>query len=227
MTVSCALLLYARPAVFAQTHLGSIRGAVLDPSGAPVGNAAYRLVSEETNVTRSGSSGPNGSYGVAQLEPGSYRLEVEVPGYKLSITQATLAVDQRLRLDVRLQLGTVSEQVVVSEDDNRYGRPSAASGWNDGPLAGRIMEISSKKVPRSCDSNSDSCLRGPVSLCARRGPNPSCVNPGHDRGPVGRPRRLLATNALDDAVFIATPALAGGEIILRSQDSLYSIGRVE
>ena len=128
MTVSCALLLCARPAVFAQTHLGSIRGAVLDPSGAPVGNAAYRLVSDETNITRSGSSGPSGSYGVAQLEPGSYRLEVEVQGYKLSITQATLAVDQRLRLDVRLQLGTVSEQVVVTAPEPALDRVSVGLG---------------------------------------------------------------------------------------------------
>ena len=41
---------------------------------------------------------------------------------------------------------------------------------------------------------------------------------------MGPDFELLATNTLDDAAFIATPALAGGEIILRSRDSLYSIG---
>jgi outer membrane protein assembly factor BamB len=44
---------------------------------------------------------------------------------------------------------------------------------------------------------------------------------------MGPDFELLATNTLDDAVFIATPALAGGEIILRSRDSLYSIGGVD
>jgi hypothetical protein len=44
---------------------------------------------------------------------------------------------------------------------------------------------------------------------------------------MGPDFELLATNTLDDAAFIATPALAGGEIILRSRDSLYSIGGVE
>jgi len=106
--------LYANAGPLAQTHLGTIRGSVLDPSGAPVGGATYRLVSEDTTVRRTGSSGSDGSYVVAQLEPGSYRLEVEVPGYKLSVSEATLAVDQRLRLDVRLELGTLSEQVVVT-----------------------------------------------------------------------------------------------------------------
>ena len=44
---------------------------------------------------------------------------------------------------------------------------------------------------------------------------------------MGPDFELLATNTLDDAAFIATPALAGGEIILRSRDSLYSIGGVD
>ena len=38
---------------------------------------------------------------------------------------------------------------------------------------------------------------------------------------------LLATNTLEDTVFVATPAIVGGEIILRSQDGLYSIGGAE
>ena len=106
--------LCASAGVLAQTHLGTIRGSVLDPSGAAVGGATYRLISEDTTIRRTGSSGSDGSYVVAQLEPGAYRLEVEVPGYKLSVSEATLAVDQRLRLDVRLELGTLSEQVVVT-----------------------------------------------------------------------------------------------------------------
>ena len=112
----------------AQTHLGTIRGSVLDPSGAAVSRAAYRLVSEDTTVIRTGSSGSDGQYIVAQLEPGSYRLEVEVPGYKISVSQATLAVDQRLRLDVRLELGTLSEQVVVTAPEPALDRVSTGLG---------------------------------------------------------------------------------------------------
>ena len=112
----------------AQTHLGTIRGSVTDPSGAAVSGAAYRLVSEHTQVVRAGSSGADGGYSVVQLEPGSYRLEVEVPGYKMSVSRATLAVDQRLRLDVRLDLGTLSEQVVVTAPELGLDRISAGLG---------------------------------------------------------------------------------------------------
>ena len=114
LVVFCGVWLCAGTGALVQTHLGAIRGSVLDPSGAAVSGANYRLVSEDTTVRRTGSSGSDGSYVVTQLEPGSYRLEVEVPGYRLSVSEATLAVDQRLRLDVRLELGTLSEQVVVT-----------------------------------------------------------------------------------------------------------------
>ena len=41
---------------------------------------------------------------------------------------------------------------------------------------------------------------------------------------MGREFEVLATNRLDDAMFIATPAVVDGDIFLRSHDSLYSIG---
>ena len=127
VTAFCVVWL-CQGAGLAQTHLGMIRGLVLDPSGAAISRAAYRLVSEETAVTRRGVTGSAGRYVVAQLEPGAYRFEVEVPGYKLSVSQATLAVDQRLRLDVRLELGPLSEEVVVTAPELALDRISTGLG---------------------------------------------------------------------------------------------------
>ena len=41
---------------------------------------------------------------------------------------------------------------------------------------------------------------------------------------MGREFEVLATNRLDNAMFIATPAVVDSDIFLRSQDSLYCIG---
>ena len=100
--------------VMTQTHLGSIRGSILDPTGASIANATYHLVSQETGTSRSGASTRDGIYEITQLQPGSYHLEVKIAGYKLSVIRVTLAVNQRLRLDVQLELGTLSEQVIVT-----------------------------------------------------------------------------------------------------------------
>ena len=40
---------------------------------------------------------------------------------------------------------------------------------------------------------------------------------------MGRTFEVLATNTLHDQVFIATPAIAGGEIYLRGEKTLFCI----
>ena len=108
----CAVVSLAVPAA-GQTHLASIRGTIVDPSGALIEDAPYRLVSEATNRERVGMTDVHGSFSVAELEPGPYRLEVELTGYKRSVSQATLSVNQELRLRIALELGAVSEEVTV------------------------------------------------------------------------------------------------------------------
>ena len=44
---------------------------------------------------------------------------------------------------------------------------------------------------------------------------------------MGHGFEVLATNTLTDSIFIATPAIVGGEIFLRSQDSLYRISSAQ
>ena len=42
---------------------------------------------------------------------------------------------------------------------------------------------------------------------------------------MGEKFEVLATNTMPDQMFIATPAIYGGEIFLRSQNRLYCIGQ--
>jgi hypothetical protein len=42
---------------------------------------------------------------------------------------------------------------------------------------------------------------------------------------LGTTFELVGTNKLSDQVFIATPAVAGGDIFLRSKSTLFRIGR--
>ena len=128
LAMVCLFAAVGSTAVFAQTHLGSIRGMVIDPTGAAVPEAPFRLIHEATNVSRSGTSAPDGTFSVSQLQPGPYRLEVEVPNYKTAVHRATLAVDQRLRVDVQLELGAITEQVVVVAPDPALDRVSAGLG---------------------------------------------------------------------------------------------------
>ena len=73
-------LLFTLRAV-AQTT-GVLRGTVKDPSGAVVPGAGVAAALEDTNVSRSAVSDPNGSYEFPALAVGRYQLQVEAPGFK-------------------------------------------------------------------------------------------------------------------------------------------------
>ena len=109
----------------AQTHLAAIRGSVTDPSGAAVAGAALSVTHEETNVTRTATSAGSGSFSVTQLPPGEYRIEVTHSGYKTYVSRATLQVDQHLRVDVPLEIGAITERVVVTAPDTWLDLESA------------------------------------------------------------------------------------------------------
>jgi len=79
--VLAALLLASGVVLEAQTHRGAIRGRVEDASGAGVRGAEVRAVNEATNETRTTATGDTGAFAIAELEPGSWRIEIAAPGH--------------------------------------------------------------------------------------------------------------------------------------------------
>ncbi len=96
------------PATFAQTHRASVRGTVVDPNKAVIPGATVRLINEATNETRIATSGAGGEYAVSSLAPGTYRVEIEASGFETIRRNINLQVNQELRLDVGLVVGSLS-----------------------------------------------------------------------------------------------------------------------
>ena len=70
VVLSCLLSV----AMWAQTDLSTIRGAVSDQSGAAVPSAKITLTNVETNVARNAVTTSDGVYEIPYLTPGTYRL---------------------------------------------------------------------------------------------------------------------------------------------------------
>jgi hypothetical protein len=102
------LALLCAPAAFAQTHRASIRGTVVDPNKAVIPGATVKLINEATNETRIVTSGAEGEYAVSSLAPGTYRVEVEARGFETIRQNISLQVNQELRLDAGLVVGSLS-----------------------------------------------------------------------------------------------------------------------
>jgi hypothetical protein len=122
----CLSLLAAVLPVGAQEHRASIRGVVTDPAGAGVPNVEVRATREETSDTRHGRTDHRGRFSLSELPPGTYRLDVQHPGYGPFVARAELAMNQEFRLDVPLQLGTLLQAVDVTAPFSPVDRDTPA-----------------------------------------------------------------------------------------------------
>lgn len=99
--------------ILAQT--GQITGRVTDPSGAVVPEAKVTIVQTSTGIRHELETNSDGYYTVPQLPPGAYSVGIEANGFKaIQRNDLNLQVDQALKLDFVLQLGSASEKVVVT-----------------------------------------------------------------------------------------------------------------
>ena len=76
-------VMLACPAVtLAQSTFGSIVGTVHDPSGAVVAKCAVTIINTGTDSRRAILTDANGEYSAPNLEPGTYKITMEAPGFQ-------------------------------------------------------------------------------------------------------------------------------------------------
>ncbi|HWB99158.1 MAG TPA: TonB-dependent receptor [Bryobacteraceae bacterium] len=131
----------------AQTTTGSIVGKVTDASGAAVPNASVTITNVDTGITNKITTNSNGDYAVTPLPVGHYTVTIEAQGFKRSVnTGITLNVQDRIGVNVTLELGQVSETVEVTgaapalQTDTSYlGQVVDSQKIVDLPLNGRFF----------------------------------------------------------------------------------------
>ena len=114
--VASLVVLFVMPrSVTAQT--ASLRGAVVDPSGASIPGASVTATLIARNAAFETETTADGQYLLPTLPIGVYALRVETAGFKVySQSGIELTVDSRRLVNVRLELGQVSEEVTVTGD---------------------------------------------------------------------------------------------------------------
>jgi hypothetical protein len=111
------LALTASAPAFAQSDRGSITGTVTDPTGAVVPNAKVTATSLDTGEVREVTSGDEGSYTLAQLAAGRWRISVEAQGFKsVTVEDYKVAVQVTHSLDFKLEIGAVADVVTITSE---------------------------------------------------------------------------------------------------------------
>ena len=109
---ACIFLALSATSAFAQE--ATIVGTVTDPTGAAVPNAAIVITSNETGITRNLPTNGDGQYVAPDLHIGRYTVRVTASGFKAAEEHGiTLNVNDRTRVDFKLQVGSQQEQVTV------------------------------------------------------------------------------------------------------------------
>src|SRR5207244_7690293 len=99
----------------AQTLKGTILGTVSDTSGAVIPSVQVILTETGTNARRTLVTNDSGLYVAANLDPGSYRVEVEHTGFRRTVhDNIELAPNNTVRVDMQLTPGAVSETIDVT-----------------------------------------------------------------------------------------------------------------
>ena len=94
---------------------GSVTGTVSDPSGAAIASISVDVKNTETGVVFHGGTSATGNY-VIPVPAGNYEVTVTATGFKKYVRpNVPVATASDTRLDVKLEVGAVSDTITVNE----------------------------------------------------------------------------------------------------------------
>jgi hypothetical protein len=115
--------------VWAQSTQGGVHGAVSDASGAAVPSAKVTLTNEGTNEARTAVTNSAGFYDFSNVVPATYSVIAESPSFKKFERKNVLVGTQEyVTVDIRLEVGNVTESVLVTEQMPLVESSNASQG---------------------------------------------------------------------------------------------------
>jgi hypothetical protein len=139
----------------AQAGRAEMAGTVFDQAKAVLPGATVTATNEATGVTRETVTGPDGRFVMPTMEPGTYRLRVDLPGFQNQTRSGlVLQVGQELTIDLTLQLASVAETVtvtgaapIVEVTTSRLGTNLTTQDIDSLPTSGRSQLMLMTLVP--------------------------------------------------------------------------------
>jgi hypothetical protein len=220
------VLILLASTTFAQQLTGTLSATVTDSAGAVVPNAKVTMKSETSGDIRTTVSNGSGYFTVTAVQPGTYSVSIEAPGFKTwQQTGIVFALgDSKTLPSVKLEVGQVSETVeikagadVVIPDNAEVSNTLNTGLVEDIPIIGRDAGELLKIMPGMALNNG--------------GTQGSSFNPttvGSNNGPVGaysangtQPNGAMAY--MLDGANLVDPGNAGTQIANINQDMVSEV----
>lgn len=101
-------------AIWAQAVGGTLSGRITSADGSAVPNAAITVTNIQTNASEKALTGPDGAFLIGALPPGTYRVDVEMAGYKRASQQnIELVATGSSTVNITLEAGSLNETVEI------------------------------------------------------------------------------------------------------------------
>jgi hypothetical protein len=130
--VVCHLTLVTVCTLAQSQTTGRIAGTIKDANGAAIVGAEVAVKSLATTEERTVTTDADGNYAVTSLSSGTYRVSVTANGFKKGIESVRVVITETVRVDVHLEVGTISEQAIITSSE-----PLIQA---DGPQLGRVVD---------------------------------------------------------------------------------------
>ena len=158
----CGLFFLATSAFCSIT--GSVVGTVTDSTGGVIPGATVVALNVDTQVANSTKTNADGAYSFPNLAVGHYNIKIEAAGYSnYQQTGVRLDVNSALRIDVKLQVGEVTQHIEVSAnplqvdtETTQLGEVIGGVSMTSLPLNGRsytdLLALQPGVVPSSVET---------------------------------------------------------------------------
>ena len=135
----------ARPVLAQQGQYAAVQGHVADESGGAMPGVTVVVTHQGSGMFRQVVSNADGSYYVANMVPGPYRITAELAGFKkYEQPDVLLTIGNTTALDIKLVLGGVEENVTVTGESPLVDVTSKQIGANIGQAELNALPILNK-----------------------------------------------------------------------------------
>jgi len=173
----CLIVVAVSPVVTeSQSAAARIVGNITDPNGSSVPNAKVTVVSVSTQVHYDTTANKDGYFQTVDLPIGKYRVTLEADGFRtVTYEDQNLLINQVLRINAKLELGSVAESIEVHEQADvvetvnpTLGASVSGRTLTDMPLNGRNALDLALLQPGVTPSNPDDTSAGTFNIAGGR-----------------------------------------------------------
>jgi hypothetical protein len=159
--LAAALIATSPAIILGQTVTATLTGSVTDQSGAVVPGASVKAVNQGTQIEYSAEATASGVYTIPFLPVGTYVVSAEMTGFKKVVTNPIkLDVNQTAKVDVKLELGQISDTVsvtgvapILQTETTVVGNVISGNTTTSLPLNGRNFQQLTLLVPGAINPN--------------------------------------------------------------------------